>query len=1139
MTRKPVFWLLLALGSALCLGFSVVFFTKSFPTMERSINMSRSSAEQTALTRAKALQLAPTADRHAVRFFHDDDTQNFIELEAGGSRAVNQLTQQNIYQVYQWEVRLFREHDPAHTTLYFTPNGQTYGFVRVIPEQQAGPALSAASARQLAETRALQDWQIDLSPDLSPAHSPFRLAEQSFLTRPNGRVDHTFVYERNDQRLGAKGEGRVRLRLQVTGDQFSQLRYSLKIPESFSRRYESMRTSNNTIAGVASFAMLALYGVGGCLIGLAILWRQGRVLVRPALFWASVIALLQFADALNAIPGSWFQYDNALSAQDFLIQRVSQAIFSSVFNWLILALSLMAAESLSRKAFGDLAQFWQLWRAADSKQVLGQTMGGYLWVGYDLAFIVGFYYLSQHYWGWWSPAESLIDPDILATPLPWLTPVARALHAGFWEECLFRAVPLAGAALLGDFLQQQFHGRFGGRKTWLLIGLVAQALIFGAAHANYAQQPAYARPLELFLPSLIWGLVYLRFGLLPGIIFHFIFDLSLMSLPLFATQADGLAVSRAIVIAIGALPLLRVMWARWRAGKWEELPATLRNHAWQIITPAASASQTHPAKGHQHHATASVWLRRILPVLGCVGVLAWYAFPPKSAQTLPFSMKRNQAEQVAAQALAERGVKLNANWRHFSIIRPDLSRGHEYIWQNAGVAAYNRLQGRYLPPVVWQVRYIQFVDDVVQRAEEWVVNVEQGVDAQGGAPHVRGIVHVLPESRAGASLSVQQARNLVLPALQQRLGASATQLRELSAQETKLPQRRDWLFSFADDQASMLKKGEARIEVHLAGDEVASVRRAIHIPEEWERQQRAQAAPMQPLRIGLVLALVLLGAGSCIMSIKLSSGKVRSDSSVWVATIGLFVLTALGQANHWQSIASQLRTEQPLTLQLGTMLAGLLLVTTLTAVLGGVMLSLARQVAAQDNLGPDLNGWRAWLAGAALAAAIVGAKTVVSSLCPGNAPLPLALHGLDAVIPTFSAFASGVTDVLIKGNLLLLGLSQLQQFNHHFTRRQVPTICILLLVGLGLAMGAPDIAQFLIKGGGYGLGLALVYLLVARFEPKLLFMALFYMLVLERLQQAWVAPWPGAWGDAMLHAVVLLISASWWFGFLRKNAVRQ
>jgi membrane protease YdiL (CAAX protease family) len=53
---------------------------------------------------------------------------------------------------------------------------------------------------------------------------------------------------------------------------------------------------------------------------------------------------------------------------------------------------------------------------------------------------------------------------------------------GFWEEALFRAVPIAGAALIGD--------RFGKRNLFIAVAFVVQAIIFGAGHAPYPNQPA-------------------------------------------------------------------------------------------------------------------------------------------------------------------------------------------------------------------------------------------------------------------------------------------------------------------------------------------------------------------------------------------------------------------------------------------------------------------------------------------------------------------------------------------------------------------------------------------------------------------------------------------------------------------------
>ena len=152
----------------------------------------------------------------------------------------------------------------------------------------------------------------------------------------------------------------------------------------------------------------------------------------------------------------------------------------------------------------------------------------------------------------------LFEPNLLATYFPWLSGVAQSLQAGFWEECLFRAVPLAGAALIGQ--------RLGKRKLCIVIAFILQALIFGAGHANYPSQPAYARLVELIIPSFVFGGIYLTYGLLTSIISHFVFDVVWFSLPLFISTAKGIWIDRAMVILLTLTPLWVVLRARLKKG---------------------------------------------------------------------------------------------------------------------------------------------------------------------------------------------------------------------------------------------------------------------------------------------------------------------------------------------------------------------------------------------------------------------------------------------------------------------------------------------------------------------------------------------------------------------------------------------
>src|ERR1700694_2685132 len=105
--------------------------------------------------------------------------------------------------------------------------------------------------------------------------------------------------------------------------------------------------------------------------------------------------------------------------------------------------------------------------------------------------------MTNRYLGWWQPSEALTDPNVLGSALPALAPIGMALQAGFMEECLVRAVPLSSVALIGR--------RFGHRSLLIALALVLQAIVFGAAHANYPGFPAYSRLVELVISAFLLG----------------------------------------------------------------------------------------------------------------------------------------------------------------------------------------------------------------------------------------------------------------------------------------------------------------------------------------------------------------------------------------------------------------------------------------------------------------------------------------------------------------------------------------------------------------------------------------------------------------------------------------------------------
>ena len=689
-------------------------------------------------------------------------------------------------------------------------------------------ALAPEAALELARSRAAQDWRVDFA--------PYKLLDQSQQTKPSGRVDHKFVFERSE----ALGEARIRLQLVVTGDELTQVLPFVHVPESFERRFAELRSTNTAIAGIASVSAGVLYGLVGCILGALWLLRQHWLVWKPPLVAGLVIGALLGATILANSPSAWFGFSTTQDESTFWVRQVGLALLAFVGGGLALGEVFMAAEGLTRRAFPHHPQLWHLWSrdAGGTVEVAGRTAGGYLFVPLELALIAVFYYATNRWLGWWQPSEALTDPNILASLVPALTPISISLQAGFMEECVFRAVPLALGALIG--------ARFGRRRLGIAIAFVLQAVIFGAVHANYPGLPSYSRLVELLLPSLMWAAIFLRYGLLPTILLHAVFDLVLISIPLFLIDAPGAWTQRALVIAAGLVPALVVCARRLQRGAWRALPDALRNGAWQPVVPAPSGPE--PAAVAGRIGARGARLQRALPWAGVAGLAAWVAFTPRVADAPPLAIDRAAAEAAATAALAANGVTLGPEWRRFAVPRiapedPVQRQWHAFVWREAGAAQYRALVGTVLAPPLWEVRFARFDGNVAERAEEWRVTVT-------GDARIRGLFHRLPEGRAGATLERDAAQALAGDALRTRLGVDAAALVPRVAEQEKRPARRDWNFAYADPRIEVGTGGEARVQVLVAGDEPVLVGRSLFVPEAWQRAEAETRGPATGIEAG-------------------------------------------------------------------------------------------------------------------------------------------------------------------------------------------------------------------------------------------------------------------------------------------------
>jgi len=832
-------WFLFVFLSLCAAGLSYKYFDQVAPIVQLSITADRQQIIDQALTVASELNWNLAGYQTAVEFDSDDNLQCFVELEGGGKQAFVEMFQLQRFYPYQWKIRFFKEKEVVEMRVNFSPDGHRIGFSKKISEMTQGKALSQDEAQLISE-KSIIHWCHDFE--------NYTLVEYDSEKQDSGRVDHSFVFERTDISLG---KGLYRFQAVVSGDELTKLEPFVKIPDNFKRRYQEMRSANNLLALVGSFLLKMLYLFIFCLFGLIYFYRRNYLLVKPACITALFVAGLEFLSGLNNYPLWWNSYNTIQSSSTYILIKCFECFLNFCILLSVIFAGLVVAEAAGRAVYKYHTQFFKMlnWQALSSTELFKQVAIGYLWTPFEFGYVILFLYITETYFGWWSPSSSLSDPNVIASIFPWFGAISMSLRAGFGEEVLFRALPIAMIAVL---TQKSKH-----KKWWFTAIFILQALIFGACHANYPNQPFFTRLVELIIPSFNFGFLYYRFGLIPGTICHFVYDAILFALPVFSSN---LFWSKIIVLFLIGLPLWIVLAVLVYNKKLYALPG-------QYFNQAFIAKEYIPTPVVERKIGDAIPRRNMLIVLilGFLGfglIILTNRFCP---DTGPLLVTKSQAIACATQAVQEEfGVDVFVHWQPICTVQDDAdSTSSRFVWQLYGKDMYQKMQGSYLQGESWMVRFVQFSRPIEDRSEEYRVVISNccrcgKIEPKNTDPRIIEIEHKLPELYQGADLSQEQALIIAYEYIKNKFGLTQDETNLISVVNDKLENRRDWtVIVQALKSFDFYKEGQARIQLIISGDIVTKYSRTVHTPEDWTRADKSIIMNIKIIKLALYFLMIL------------------------------------------------------------------------------------------------------------------------------------------------------------------------------------------------------------------------------------------------------------------------------------------
>jgi membrane protease YdiL (CAAX protease family) len=790
---------------------------------------------------------------HAAIFDYDDTAKTFLERELGLQKA--NLIMGAEVRLWRWKHRWFRPLQKEEFQVDVSPKGEITRFQHLVAEDAPGADLAREEAQSLAESF--------LQGTLHHNLDKLEFTEVSTEKRPR-RTDHLFSWKSKDF---AVGDAQYRFSVRVQGNQIGEYEEFLKVPEEWLRGYQRLRSLNDTTATVDFiFLVLTLLAM---LIVLILRVRHKDVQWRVAWYFGTTAFVLTFLSRLNNLPLSEFGYITTDSYGSFWVRILLNALIESGALAAGIFFITAGAEPLYRHHYGNRISLSNLfrWRGLRSKEFFIGSLVGITLTFFFFAYDCIFYLIAQKL-GAWAPAEVPYS-DLLNTRIPWAFVLLFGFGPAVSEEFICRMFSI-------PFFQQIFRFR------WLAVWLAS--FIWGFGHANYPNQPFYIRGIEVGVGGLIVSLIFLRFGIVAPLVWHYSVDALYTAFLLLRSQNLYLMTTGGLSAGIMLIPFFIALMAYLRKQKFVT-PETISNASQRVVAMPMEPSQP---KIEQVPSVPYVPLSRrhrmILVGLSLVLLIPQLFRAERFGQFVDFNITRAQAREIAKHYLENMGI----DWRLFhNTIYIDQSLDSvvaQYLLKYSNISVVNEIYSEKVKTYFWVARFYKPLEE-----EEYRVYID---------PHDQSVImfdHLISENASGMSLDKASALKLAEEFLSQKgVSLDSFELKETNSEKKKA--RQDYSFVW-ESKVDRIHEASIRLQAQIKGDQISNYSRFIKVPEEWRRERNKNTVTdtiLEGIHIGLIV--VLSGWGLWTFLRRARQGLIR-----WAPVLGLsgglVILQLLGSLN--------------------------------------------------------------------------------------------------------------------------------------------------------------------------------------------------------------------------------------------------
>ena len=883
------------IGSVVSLFITLNYFKQAFPEASIDMDITKEDAQGIAEEFLANKGYDVSGYMHAARFGFLAEAKTFLEHQLSAEEAGKILNETNSY---YWRNRWFVPEQKEEFYVKISTIGKLAEYEHKLDEDAPGDSLTQENALNIARfflvgtvSMNIQDWEL----------------VESKTEKLKNRWDHEFEWK--EKSFDIK-ESTHRITVKVQGNRVDHYDEWIKVPDTWKREYKNIRSSNdllNSIGGVGIILTVLLL-----FIMILVRARKKDIRWKTAFLYSGIIAGLLILFQINNLPLQLYFYDTKVSFSSFLTQTILlQLIAGPILIGALLGLLIGGAEPLYRDQYPHHLSFRHILtpQGIKSRSFFISAIIGLSLTLATFAFQTIFYLVSEKFGGW-SPTE-IPNFDQLGTYIPWVGVLLGGLFPAFMEESISRTFSI-------PFLQKYTKST--------VLAVVVSSVIWGLGHAGYASQPFYIRVIEVSAMGIFISWIFLRYGILATLIWHFSVD-AVYSAMIFLKSSNAYYFTTGAVCAgLVMLPLIYAIIAYWRRGGFVASNNLVNAVDTEIIdVKEETKEEIKKAKiSVSYTPLGTTWVRLGL-FIGLGGILLFYIISTSARFDEPINnftrldKNRTEATTLARDYLVSRGFDLDdyrtvansENWMS-SFHSLDESGGSgikrehaAYILENSGKDTLRLfLSEDKLPVMGWVVRFYK-----PQTKREYKVRIL----AKGDEARYPQFKETLSDTANLPSLTKEEALALV-----QGFAASTdVDLSNMDLAEEKTIEkdnRIDYYFRFMaqDDHKDNVAEARSYYDFEVHGDHIGRVGAGMKLPENWQREYRKNTI-YDNIQLFSIISFGLL---LLILGIRFLLALIKENKPNWkqalTAGIVFLIFHILYSANDLAAHLHDYNTAQPL-----------------------------------------------------------------------------------------------------------------------------------------------------------------------------------------------------------------------------------